>query len=120
MEQPDMDGEYEEVAESELPRRATLIPSNAVFKLNTDDYSKIKLKVLTVVPGNRDAELELVRSDRAAADMLIIQMIIRLEEILGLNMTTAETKGEYMYSGTIKRDVYVRPQVLSQEARKDV
>lgn len=100
---------YEEVPESELPRNANVISSHVIFKIKTEDDGSLRLKGRIVVHGNRDADRELVRSDSAAADMMIIRMIISLATILDFNMASADIKGAYMQSGPIRRDVYVRP-----------
>lgn len=102
-------GAYEEVAESELPSEANVISSHVVFKIKTNDDSSLKLKGRIVVHGNRDADRDLVRSDCAAADMMLIRLVISLTTIMGFNLGSADIKGAYMQSGPIQREVYVRP-----------
>lgn len=102
-------GAYEEVAEAGLPKTANIISSHVIFKIKTNDDESLKLKGRIVVHGNRDAEKDMVRSDCAAADMMIVRMMISLATILGFNMATADIKGAYMQSGPIQREVYVRP-----------
>lgn len=102
-------GAYEEVHESDLERGANVISSHVVFKVKSNDDGSLKLKSRIVVHGNRDDERELIRSDCAAADMLIIRLVISLATMLGFNMATADIKGAYMQSGPIQRNVYVRP-----------
>lgn len=100
---------YQEVAERGLPKGANLISSHVVFKVKTNDDGSLKLKGRIVVHGNRDDDKDLVRSDSAAADMMIVILVISLAAILGFNLATADIKGAYMQSGPIRREVYLRP-----------
>lgn len=100
---------YQEVAEHALPKGSNIISSHVVFKVKTNDDGSLRLKGRIVVHGNRDDDKDLVRSDSAAADMMIVRLVISLAAMLGFNLATADIKGAYMQSGPIRREVYVRP-----------
>lgn len=102
-------GSYEEISEADLPYRENVISSHVVFKVKNNEDGGLKLKGRIVVHGSRDTDRDLVRSDSAAAEMLIIRMVISLEAILNFYMATADIKGAYMESGPIQRDVLERP-----------
>lgn len=100
---------YEEVLEHDLPQKANLISSHILFRVKTNDDGSLRLKGRIVVHGNRDDEKKTVRSDSAAADMMIVRLVASLAAILGFELGTADIKGAYMQSGPITREVYVRP-----------
>lgn len=62
---------YVDILETELPRDANIISSHVV---KTDDAGGLKLKGRIVVIGIRDADKDLVRSDCAAADTIIVRL----------------------------------------------
>lgn len=80
-----------------------------MFKIKTNDDRIMNLKGRIFVHGNREDERNKDRSDITAADILIIRMFVRLAEIWGFTLATADIKGAYMQSGPIKRVTYVRP-----------
>lgn len=85
---------YTEVKESDLSGDANIISSHVVFKTKDDGYLILKERI--VVHGNRDDEKDLLRSDCAAADMLVVRIVVGLAAILGLNMGKADIKGAFM------------------------
>lgn len=89
--------------EHALRKGANVISSHVVFKVKTNDDGSLELKGRVVVHGNRDSEKDSVRSDRAAADMMIVRTVISLASILGFELATADIKGAYMQSGPITR-----------------
>lgn len=62
-----------------------------------------------MVHGNLNAEKNYVRSDFAAANMLLVRMIICLGTFLGFTFGWADIKEAFFQSHPIKRQVYVRP-----------
>lgn len=80
-----------------------------MFKIKTNTEESLELKGRIVVPDNREANIDLVRSGCAAADMILVRLVIRLAALMGFNMGTAYIKGAYMKIGPIQREVYVRP-----------
>lgn len=91
-----------------MPCEANVIASHVVLKIKTNDDGTLKLKRLIVVHGNRDSYRDLVRSDSAADDMILVRLVISLTSLMELNMGTADINGAYMQRGTIQREVYVR------------
>lgn len=69
----------------------------------------MKLKGCIVVHGNRDEDRGSVRSDCVAADMTEILILLYIGTCIGLSLSSADIKGEYTESGSINREVFVRP-----------
>lgn len=74
-----------------------------IFKVKTNDNGRLRLKGIIVLYGNRDEQKDRLRSERAAADMIAVRLVISLDEILGFNLENADTKGGSMQSRPIKR-----------------
>lgn len=51
-----------------------------------------------MVHGNRDNEMDLVRGDCAAAEMLVVSLLIAIGTCLGFTFCTGDIKGDFMQS----------------------
>lgn len=62
---------------------ANIISNHTLFTVRTEDDGILKLKSRIVVHGHLDAEKDDVRADCAAADMLIVRLLLFLCTCLG-------------------------------------
>lgn len=69
----------------------------------TNDDGSLKLKGRILIHGIRDADLDLVISDCAATDIILVRLVISLESLMGINFGTADINGAFMQSGPIQR-----------------
>lgn len=100
---------YAEVDRREVPRDANVISSHWVYKIKKATNGTLRLKGRLVLHGNRDDEKDVIRKDSAAADMLIVRIVIAIGTLLGFSFASTDIKGAYMQSGPILRHIYVRP-----------
>lgn len=66
------------MVENSVPTEANVIYSHVIFKVKTNDYGRLKLTGRIFVHGNRDVENDMIRSDSAAADMIIVRTVMSL------------------------------------------
>lgn len=99
---------FEPVHESQALMDANKISSHTLFNVKTEDYGKLRPKSRIVAHGNLDAEKEEVRADYAAADMILVRLILFLGSCLGFTFGCTDIKAAFMKYGPITRQVYVR------------
>ena len=100
---------YTEIHEHAVPKHANIVRSHTVFKVKTDESGKLSLKSRIVAHGNEDREKDSIRKDSAAAQFVVIRILLSLAAILGLRLAKIDVKKAYLQSGPISRDIYVRP-----------
>ena len=102
-------GVYSEMPESEVALNANVIRSHTVYKIKSDEHAKLKLKARIVAHGNEDKDRDAVRKDSAAAQFVIIRLLLSTAALRGFQLGKIDVKKAYLQSGPIKREIYVRP-----------
>lgn len=102
-------GAYEKILSSTIPPDANIMSSRLVFKIKEDETGELKFEGRLVLHGNRNKDRFLVRRDSASADLCIVLIILSLAQILGFLIATADVKEAYIQSGSITREIFVRP-----------
>lgn len=100
---------YEKLLEQKIPKGASFISSQVVFKIKIISYGTLKLKGRIFIQGNREYDNDKVKSNKTAANMKIVTTSVSLYAILGFKMKTADIKGAQMQSRPITREFYVLP-----------
>ena len=59
--------------------------------------------------GNRDEEKDNIRKDSSAAQFDVIRILLAITTFLGMRLAMADVSGAYLQSGSITRQIYVRP-----------
>lgn len=97
------------VKEFEVPADANIILSHTFFNIKTEDNGELRLKDRIAVHGNLVAEKDDVHADCAAADLLMVRLILCLGTCLAFKIGLADIKRAFIQYGPITRDGYVRP-----------
>lgn len=109
---------YEPIHRNQMPRDANIISSHFVYKVKTDEKGLKKFKARLVIHGNRDDDKDIVRKDAVAANLFITRLLLSVGTILHLKFEVADIKGEFMQSGPITLDIYVKPPKSLQQHRQ--
>jgi len=102
-------GVYEEVQEDTVPLNANVIRSHTVFKIKKDENGVLSLKSRIVAHGNEDRDKDTVRKDSAAAQFVVIRLLLSIATLLGFRLGKIDVKKAYLQSGPITRQIFVRP-----------
>lgn len=67
------------------------------------------MKARIVPHRNHDTEKDEVRKDSSSAPLFVVRLLLSLATFLGFRIATADIKGAFLQSGSITRDIHVRP-----------
>lgn len=102
-------GAYELVGYVDLSPDANVIASHVDFKLKEDHDRSLRLKARLVLHGNRDKDRFKVVRDSAAAELMVVRMVLCIASIFGFSVATADVKSAYMQSGGVKQEISCVP-----------
>lgn len=94
--------------EKSVENNANIISSNYVYNIKSTDNGRNKLKERIFLHGHLDAQKGDLRNDCERADMTVVRMLIRIAVCIKMELALAEIKGDFMQSGPLNREVYVR------------
>lgn len=100
---------YVEIDDSSLPAHANVISSHVIYKVKTSEDGLQTWKARIVPRGNRDSEKDEIRKDSSTAQFDVIRILLAAVTFMGMRLALADIKGAYLQSGSIQRDIYVRP-----------
>lgn len=95
--------------EDEVDSDDNVVILHVVYKIKTDETGTRFMKARLVPYGNEDDMKESIRKYFANAQLSIIRLLLSLTTFRGFAEKTADIKGAYLQSGSIKRSIYIRP-----------
>lgn len=87
------DGTYEEVKDKNIPGNANVIPSHIIFKVNTEEKGKLRLKAGLCPHSNREKFKYDVRKDSSTAQVDVIRLLLSVTVALKFRLGCADIKG---------------------------
>lgn len=78
-----------------------MIASHVVFEIKDKTDGPLRLKSRPFLHGNRDKDRFKARRDSAAAELLVVRIVLCIAFILGFSTATADMKGAYRKSGDV-------------------
>lgn len=98
---------YDLVEYGDIPTDDNFIASREVLKIKDNSDGSLRLKARLVLHGNHDKDRFKARRDSAAAELLVVHLVLCIASLIGFSVATADVKGAYMQSGDAKREIYV-------------